>query len=73
MDILAIHMKYFNTISKDTIALLYIIKKLLMYLTIGGALATASLELNPYVSLTILLIREGLGEFLKIIKTDALD
>ena len=65
--------KYFQKISKDTIALLYILKRLLMYLTIGGALATASLELNPYVSLTILLIREGLGEFLKIIKTSKLD
>lgn len=65
-------MNYFK-ITKTQLAVLVIIKRLLVYATLGGALATLNKQLDPITSFTLLLVREGLGYFIQICKTGRLD
>lgn len=68
-------MQYFKNTSKDAIAALSILKKLLMITTIGGAGATALIptEVSPWIPFALLVIREAIGEFLRIVTTQKLD
>jgi hypothetical protein len=68
-------MQYFKNISKDTIALLSIFKKMLMVATIGGAASAALIpeDVSPWISFGLLMAREAIGEFLRIVTTQKLD
>ena len=67
--------RYFQKIGNDTIALLAIIKKILMILTISGTVGTATMpeNINPFIPLVLLVLREGIGEFIRIARTGKIE
>lgn len=67
--------RYFQKINPDIIAILAVIKKMLMSMTLGSVIGSIVLpeNINPYISLVLLIFREGIGEFIRIARTGKIE